>query len=459
MPSPLRDPKSLPDWIELDYYERPRKLRRLRRWLTWSCLLIGAALMVVTYWLGKQSLYEAGPVSTAHAMFNEDCGKCHTSAFQTAWRFWPAYADKRSVKDETCKQCHDGPPHNEQASDPACSSCHQEHRGRPVLAQVADTYCTACHAELHRNDGGRTLENVGGFAAGHPEFALWRTSPEPRDAGQIYFNHQVHLTERGVRGPGRELIKLECAACHQLDATRRYMLPINYDRHCAACHPLSVQAASAGPTEEVRRADEQFRRQPAPHPRHGAEEVRAALRDRLTEFVRRYPAVLNASSATLSDRVIPGKPHTTPSPDEQVWVQQRLGENERILFGGLGGCGYCHVKPEKATGDAGTDLPRYLSTQIPERWFAKSRFRHDSHRMLGCAECHAAAASTRTSDALMPRIDSCRHCHSGRADGARSNCVECHGYHDRTHEAAPSGRMTISDCTGAPRRAVLKWLE
>jgi len=35
--------------------------------------------------------------------------------------------------------------------------------------------------------------------------------------------------------------QLQCANCHASDGRGRYMQPISYDKHCAECHPLSVQ--------------------------------------------------------------------------------------------------------------------------------------------------------------------------------------------------------------------------
>src|SRR5207248_6162761 len=50
------------------------------------------------------------------------------------------------------------------------------------------------------------------------------------------------------------LVKLDCASCHQLDATESsdwavgrsagdYILPVIYDQHCKACHPLTFSSA------------------------------------------------------------------------------------------------------------------------------------------------------------------------------------------------------------------------
>src|SRR5205823_15024000 len=88
-----------------------------------------------------------------------------------------------------------------------------------------------------------------------------------------------------------------------------------------------------------------------------------------------------------------------------------------------------------------------------DRWFPYSRFSHESHRMLDCQGCHTgAAASTQTADVLMPTIDTCRQCHNRTTVGVRSDCLECHIYHDRGAEPRGlHGRMTVEDALGLTR--------
>src|SRR4051812_19339779 len=140
MPSAFRDPKNLSEWIELDYFRRSRFLGWLRRRATWvtfgvSVLLVSVALLLP--WTSK--LYQAGPVSASHAMFNDNCAVCHTENLQTLRRFWPGNASVRAVPDQACTRCHDGPLHNaEQVSTPHCAGCHREHRGQAALARLPD---------------------------------------------------------------------------------------------------------------------------------------------------------------------------------------------------------------------------------------------------------------------------------------------------------------------------------
>ncbi len=450
MPSPLRDVKALSDWIELDYYRRPRRLRRFRALLAWAVLLSGAGALALLTWLGQPSIYQAGPVSTAHHMFNNDCGKCHTESFQPVNRLWPGNAPLRSVMDQACQQCHEGAVHNvHQARQPNCASCHQEHRGRPSLTQVASTQCTQCHADLQRKDGspGRVLP-VSSFAGHHPEFALWRDG-EPQDPGRLRFNHRVHLQEEGVPGHDGQREKLTCVSCHQFDAQRQYPLPINYEQHCAGCHPLSVLVVGEWPDESTGEAAAQFRQLPAPHKQ--PVEVRAALRERYLQFVRQCPAVLDNKESDLPGYPLPGarRRPTVPSFQPGPWVENQLQQVERLLFQGAGGCRYCHEPKEPGTVVLPPRLPEYELTNLPRRWYRRSRFSHDSHQMLRCTECHAATESQHSSDVLLPKIGTCQQCHNPQV-GVRSDCINCHRYHDRSREQAGKGVLTIADCLGNP---------
>src|SRR5207244_802719 len=78
----------------------------------------------------------------------------------------------------------------------------------------------------------------------HPEFKLWREG-QPADPGTVRFSHAAHLAAEGVRALGGKSVKLDCASCHQPDADRRYMKSVNYEAHCAKCHPLAVQVTAA----------------------------------------------------------------------------------------------------------------------------------------------------------------------------------------------------------------------
>ncbi|MBL8797022.1 MAG: hypothetical protein JNM56_24180 [Planctomycetia bacterium] len=439
MPSPLRDPKSLPDWLELDYYQRPRPLRRWK-WLIavvvfLACVAIVGAVFFVP---GNRLLYQAGPVSPVHNMFNNECGVCHTDSFAGAKRLLPGDAHPVSVPDSACSQCHSGPWHQEQQTfTPACASCHREHRGESLL-HVADGHCTNCHADLKRKDGQPSpFQNITSFAKDHPEFALWRGTGAP-DPGTIRFNHQLHL-KADLRGPGGKPTQLDCLNCHRYDEQRQYFQPLSYEKNCKECHPLSVTLSGDWKDDQLKQAAQTFGQEAAPHREPAI--VRSVLHDRLAQLAEKYPALLDTRQGTSATRPFPGKrpPEADPATTAS-WVNEQLQTTTRQLFDGAAGCRYCHQVSQVRT-PAG--LPEYAPSAIRQRWFAHARFRHDSHRQLACVECHAAPGSATTGDVLMPKIDTCKQCH-GPPAVASTACVHCHGYHDWKHDGY-RGKMTIQE--------------
>jgi hypothetical protein len=481
MPSELRTPKTLADWVDLDYVKRPRPLRRWWR-PALAVALLGPLLYVA--WavaMGSPTAFQAGPVSTAHALFNNDCQQCHENTFQTFGRLWRFNSAVRSVPDSACIKCHSGPIHHEtMVEQRSCASCHREHRGRASLARIDDLHCTSCHADLKRNDG-RPSDfdpHVTAFAPRrHTEFKLFAKG-EPTDPGHIQFNHQKHLVAEGVWRIAEEQVlaqgkkvdemgflpafdipkelkqrtKLDCQRCHQLDEAGRYMLPIRYEQHCQECHPLGVQLLvprQKGEKEErLHELARGFRERPAPHPAstQSPEVVRGTLWDRLARFIRmkENQVFLDPPANDDLDRAIPGTPLAAELSREQYgWVNQQLGLVEQLLFDGAGGCRYCHL--EKQPAKRPTGLPEYEQSNIKSRWLEHAVFDHKSHQMLACAECHAAQASAKTSDVLLPRIDKCLQCHTAGANQARSDCVECHGYHNREKRREFRGQLAIEN--------------
>jgi hypothetical protein len=475
MPSTLRGPKTLSRWLELDYFNRPRKLRRL--WTTVLLVTLAVSVAGVLAWaLPNRTVLQAGPVSPAHAMFNHDCRLCHTGEARTIHRLLRFDASIRSVPDSACLQCHSGALHHTtQIGEQSCASCHREHRGRKALARVDDDHCTKCHTNLQRNDGMPSAydPHVSAFAPGkHPDFRLFSPGP-PVDPGTVRFNHAVHMAKEGVltidekqlqkqreqvgkQGGGpdfeditremRSFKKMECQDCHQTDAAGRYMLPINYDRHCQSCHPLSVQLI--GPWEAgLEKSARTFSRGPAPHPARtqGPDVVRGALRDRLTRFLLDNEGFLKGKRAEEA-RPLPGSGRARAlSKEAHAWVNDQQEAVERLLFDGGGGCQFCHTEK---TGPASrrNGLPEYLPSAIPERWHQHARFRHEAHRMLNCLECHAKAqTSTSARDVMLPQVETCFKCHDAGARKARADCVECHGYHDTTKRHLFRGKLTIDE--------------
>jgi len=464
--SPYLGPKSLPRWLELDYFRRLRPLRGKRKWVTLAFFALTGVLATWSLLPGRHWSHQAGPVSAAHAMFNEDCTKCHTAAFQPLARLVSNDAGIRSTPDAACLQCHDGPIHHEtQFRTPSCAECHREHRGVPRLARVADGHCTACHKDLKKDHPRTEFHNVAGFNIDHPEFKL--IEQRAQDPTKLKFNHRHHmeldlqaLRDKGAQGLMGYGEKLACATCHQPDADRRYMLPVNYERHCAQCHALWVPVAGRFEDKKVGAAAVEFGRKPAPH--KDPETIRAVLRDRFLQFVRENPVVNSTPPASSANRGVPGLPAPGVTAEQWFWAKGQLQNAEELLFTehqlnpaeqllwrGAGGCRHCHLETPGVIRKPG-ELPTYEATGIPtdspRRWYENSVFRHGSHGMLSCTQCHGQAAKSETSsELLLPSIDTCKRCHNPQV-GARSDCAECHLYHNRKKDRGLDGSFTIEKC-------------
>ena len=127
--------------IGLSYFKEPHWFRR------WKFILSVAAPVVAGLWLlvvavqGNQRVYNAGPVSTAHAMFEKDCRSVTGRDRPRAARSPRRHLESKLLAerlDRACQTCHAGPRHNsEEAFTPRCATCHVEHFGRARLARSA----------------------------------------------------------------------------------------------------------------------------------------------------------------------------------------------------------------------------------------------------------------------------------------------------------------------------------
>lgn len=397
------------------------------------------------------------------------------------------------VSEAACLKCHDGPVHHDnQLFTPECASCHVEHKGHVELASLTDRHCVQCHAELQTKGSAPKFERaIRGFVTGHPEFAVLKT--EQKDAAQMKLNHQKHL-KAGLRGP-KGPIQMTCSDCHRAGAAvtpspyalasmqgpartegevqsaflkgqGAYMAPIEYQQHCAACHLLDFDPRFPGtvaphdepevvhaflmakftegpsqPPQQPKGGEEEEGLSRLPGRRRGAIEKEEKQEE--DESPRRLPGRRASADAEEKEAQEEGSRARLPgrrkadeekeSPRESVAAQVKGAE--RLLFKKCQECHTLEMPPDKP--------PIVAATAIPSRWLAHSVFSHRSHRMLTCTECHRKAlTSQETSDVMLPGIQLCLQCHRERA-GARSGCVECHLYHDKTKERDTDGRLTI----------------
>jgi hypothetical protein len=438
--------------VQLDY---TRFHRRDSLTLWKNRLIVGLGLGAIAlglwwwfsgWWQGGNSpVYAPGPVASVHAAWETQCTVCHAPN-ESAGRGWGAQTFGVShTPDSKCQECHAGPKHHfsEKESDtPTCAACHLEHQGRAArLTQNSDRFCTVCHANLADHfadaDGrakGRLADSKIGNWADHPNFNLPKSDP-----GKLRFNHKLHLSPGMAREGGTALmtwgqvaapfrerlnaekfdaaapVQLDCAACHQPDSSNgAIMMPIVYDVHCQACHPLTVKLPNDKTALNI-----PHRWQPS------------ALHELLE-------GMLIGRAMQLKPENLQRPPWTLPGKDDQfkLTMADRLSAVERDMIGSKKLCNECHT----FSGDTGKGTLVGLGiepTHVPKVWFNQAKFNHAAHRLLDCRGCHVTENSSSASDVLIPNIDNCRQCHgSMRSEGGaplggvRADCVECHTYHN-----------------------------
>ncbi|MCA9070967.1 MAG: cytochrome c3 family protein, partial [Planctomycetaceae bacterium] len=308
-----------------------------------------------------------------------------------------------------------------------------------------------------------------------------RVSHNPEDEDE---NDQYVIQRRNGAKAGEPIpYPHSCTECHEFDVDRRYMKPINYEKHCQRCHQLGYDSEK---TIEKR------------NPETGEwETVADQVPHETTDIVRGYLAkvynldTLDTKSEDEDDqpnadnplaelrRGFPGRDFEASFTNEQAQkIYEKISDMEKedfslgflkneikrrkmqgVLLKENGGCALCHEVKKydtlQAAKEAKVSPPRpwvIVKPNIPDRWYKHSWFRHDSHRMVSCVECHFDMKtgdpiynSANTGDVLMPKRESCVLCHRtgpakvvGAGDshllGARADCVECHGYHDYSKE-------------------------
>lgn len=458
-------------------------------------VLVGLWAVVEAAVPGASYHHTHGQLANPHAAWEHDCAACHRP--QTGgFSFTNLFKAQDRWHDLTCTKCHAGPPHHATVKDTAfhekCSNCHHDHGGRDAsLTRITDDHCVRCHADLPAAHvaGATGFQNVTAFPGGHPEFAVLRDYPPGKnfDKRKLKFSHALHTTaglgarwtvERiaQVSGPAaaeryREFstlggIALTCAACHQLDAgvatpadpdrgrfdrltaflkneprasllppraEGAYYLPVNFEAHCQACHPLRAPDGTSGTAVVDGFA--------LPHRVEG---------DDMLKLLRGgYAAGLARANPALAKTAAPGgrlDPPPAPKPAEVTFA----GEVDRLTTQAVGrvqagtahACMKCHV-------DGGNGRVAPLPSHSV--WFGHAKFNHVSHRGLTCAACHAGAGRpeelrepvNEVEPVSIAGADSCRACHApagmqvkqhdgttATAAGVRHGCTDCHRYHN-----------------------------
>ena len=407
--------------------------------------------------------WSTGPLSLAHKNLGGDCQACHTEAFV-------------AVTDKACLTCHTKDAHDH-ISDQArllkargepsgmaavqrafadafnrpagrCVDCHTEHEGAAAMPATQQKFCTDCHDGLKSRLPDTKIADAADFGTAHPQFkptivagmdggkplfqrASW--TPGLKEDNGLKFTHGEHLSKtNGIsqmvrRMPGRFAANdgLGCADCHKADSVGTRFQPVVMEDSCQSCHSLSFD-----------KVDGTFRTL-----RHGEpEQVVAELRS----FYRGGAPTRPASLLSMARRV-PGDAALRSTASDYAravrFFPTRAEQAVAQVFSQGGMCNECHVVNRGGT--AATGGFAIASVVQNDRYYRKGWFDHKAHKNSDCADCHVAAATSKSAtDLLVPGLDGpggCRTCHVG-GEGAKlstvsvkdpvdSSCAMCHSYH------------------------------
>jgi hypothetical protein len=469
--------------VPLDHYRRPDRLRGAK----WTLSLVaGGIALAYAAWVllaGKSGHVQTspGPLAAAHSTWNNDCQVCHKD-FQplradslSLTGFFTGQAARRESLDQGCIKCHNTPDHHASAKPddvPSCAACHHDHLGSAAdIIRPADAMCLGCHREneTHRNGPSKltpAVANVTGFgpvATGdqgpHPDFRSLQSDP-----GNIKFNHWLHLQPGIAVADAKkklklsdldeadrpqyvayaktdDLVQLDCAACHEPEIGTKgsTMRPIAFERHCRACHPLSIQINES---------------QPATKLPHGltAERLTTVLDGLIVASEQKPREATAATDESGKLPLIPGR--TLGSNLAQKINADVLGHRTTMGRAVQAKCQECHELRAPAP-ETGSGLSDVWAANIPAVWLRHARFDHLAHRHVECRSCHAAAYAFTDHDkpqflkpppgqtaardheqVMIAGLENCVTCHapaSGTTGGARHDCAECHKYHGGDH--------------------------
>lgn len=481
------------------------------------------------------------------ASANERCQRCHAA---------PAHHANQILEDSekgipsdigNCADCHEDHQGLEHSlvdlDDSKCLRCHADlksHAAHPELVEdriAAITEFASAHPKF-RHEIEPAAKHKRGLKFSHavhmmPGMGLKRLNPktqEVREGGPFRYE-QIDVTkvdsitrESYRKAHGNPAVnapvQLVCNDCHQLDALRsegveaavsattslpaealdpvrgegRYYLPIIYEKHCQACHPLGFDSEQPEAVVAHGLQPEQVQSEILKHfskrflqatlttkfknlQRKPADLRLDALPELLTAEERaKIAAEAEAASQTANAELYALLTWAAPEAKEQ------LDKAAIELFKGRKTCGECHT----GTGELmpGSSIPKSIDpVNIPAIWQTKARFDHLSHQAVACQLCHPnsfgsesmssedqlrglAAERQRARDhakdvagplavyqhpADLPTLESCKDCHSQRPwwatgpvkGGVAQRCTECHTYHNAEHGLQGRGARSL----------------
>lgn len=359
----------------------------------------------------------SGEFSTAHRFFGGKCQTCHQTPFVR-------------VRDAACLNCHKAVRahadpqkfHFAEFGATRCASCHVEHQGQAQVLRTDQKFCADCHAELSRRVPNTLLLNVSDFGRGHPQFRptlfaqvdgktvtqRFSLDNHPQEHSGLIFSHAKHLDPHGVKSPQGKIV-LGCQRCHTLEPGAARPRPLRMTEVCSSCHQLNFDPDN--PRRQVPHAD--------------VPQVLASLTEYYSTLA--LQGGYNKHAAPPAVRRLPGKPLTEGQRQEALrWAEQMSARAASELIEKRS-CKVCHEVTRTPTAPGWRITPVRLSNH----WLPLAEFDHARHGTSACGACHAARASTRSSDVLLPGIGKCRECHAGGTPSARlpSTCLTCHGFH------------------------------
>jgi len=414
----ILDTKGVAQRLDLNYLSRASAFLLARKRAIWALVAL-AALLCVPLVLGvggSRKSVQNGPVSEAHAIFEQRCEFCHTQTFS-------------SVKDRACQQCHDGAAHPAKSIDTGkpskqmpCVECHVEHRGRVRLAAVGNAKCTQCHSDIASHSTGAKPENVTAFRTGkHPEFGVERL----KDPRPIKLNHAIHMPAQ-AKTIRKINLPMKCDDCHKVDplSPTGQLKAVTFEEDCRSCHARELEFDVdhvLGETKSV----------PAPHTKDA---------QAIHQFIwNAYSSALKADPG-LARRPVDND--LVPQASSDAWMDRVVKDAETYLFGRK--CGYCHEMAGATEVRKVNRIAGHFAEGTPDGapWLQRGEFSHGKHRGLRCEDCHTAAkTSTKTAEILIPKMASCTPCH-GDSGTSLDDCAKCHQYHNRSKELRkPGGPM------------------
>ena len=526
-----RTSKELSARVDWGYFRRKSPLESTRTW-AWLGVGALAALPVVFAfgvapagspqpWIDQGA--SRGQLASPHAAWDQQCEACHAPFDPIRSDRWLPDLLGTGAPGHTvaarCEGCHAGPAHHANVANvplvaQGCANCHRDHRGRDVsLNKMADSTCTVCHTDMSRHvqDPKAVVygAKVTGFGEpnGHPEFrALTEAGKKART---LKFSHATHMApgfavnwdSARIEDPaerqhwaawdkdagGKKLTQLDCAACHQLEGTKAftppgeatalhspsraggaYYLPVNFDAHCRACHPLKFDDRDAA----MRDVQVPHRAQPP--------ELRAFL-TRVYSARQLDDRPEPTPREARNDRLDPLPPLTGEARKKaQSQAAEKVEKALATLLTTRKACIECHTPdyaPAGGVPSADSTLPVAVkAASVPTVLQPHARFDHTAHRAMECQNCHAGsyrdkAAELKAAKDYWPAgvedvqyqhppdlvsVKSCQECHAPASvvngeprGGVRANCVDCHNYHNGDHALAGPGAPE----RGAKRKA------